>query len=70
MKKTKFQKLLEHVPEETKRLVYKQDEIAAQIDTLLKQKGFMVIFVFFTFYLIRDAILYLLIPYLVIKGIL
>jgi hypothetical protein len=39
------------------------------IKALLKQKGFMVILLFFMFYLIRDAILYLLIPYLVIKGI-
>ena len=31
---------------------------------LLKQKGWKVVFVFFTYYLIRDSILYILIPWL------
>ncbi len=36
---------------------------------LIKKKGWVVLFAFFTFYLVRDSILYLLIPYLAIKGI-
>jgi len=36
---------------------------------LIKKKGWGVLAAFFTFYLIRDSILYLLIPYLAIKGI-
>jgi len=36
---------------------------------LIKQKGLRVLFVFVIFYLIRDTVLYILIPYLVIKGI-
>lgn len=36
---------------------------------LIKKKGWIVLTSFFMFYLIRDSILYLLIPYLVIKGI-
>ena len=36
---------------------------------LIKKKGWVVLAAFFTFYLIRDSILYLLIPYLAIKGI-
>ncbi len=36
---------------------------------LLKRKGWKVIAAFVTYYLIRDSILYLLIPYLVVKGI-
>jgi hypothetical protein len=39
------------------------------IKELLKQKGFIVLVVFFMFYLVRDIILYILIPYFVIKGI-
>ncbi|MBT3217024.1 MAG: hypothetical protein HN934_01245 [Candidatus Marinimicrobia bacterium] len=36
---------------------------------LFKKKGWVVFFAFCTFYLIRDSILYLLIPYLAFKGI-
>jgi hypothetical protein len=36
---------------------------------LIKKKGWVVVVAFFTFYLIRDSILYLLIPYLAFKGI-
>lgn len=31
---------------------------------LLKQKGWKVVFVFFVFYLVRDSILYIIIPWL------
>lgn len=36
---------------------------------LIKKKGWVVVVAFFTFYLVRDSILYLLIPYLAFKGI-
>ena len=36
---------------------------------LIKKKGWVVVVAFFTFYLVRDSILYLLIPYLALKGI-
>ncbi len=36
---------------------------------LFKKKGWSVVFTFIAFYLIRDTILYILIPYLTIKGI-
>ena len=36
---------------------------------LIKKKGWSVVAAFIVFYLIRDSILYLLIPYLAIKGI-
>ncbi len=36
---------------------------------LFKRKGWVVIAAFFGYYLVRDSILYLLIPYLVVKGI-
>lgn len=36
---------------------------------LIRKKGWVVLLAFFMFYLIRDSILYLLIPYLAIKGI-
>jgi len=36
---------------------------------LIKKKGWVVLVAFFIFYLIRDSILYLLIPYLVISEI-
>jgi hypothetical protein len=39
------------------------------LKALLKKKGWKVIFVFFLFYLIRDLLLYILIPWLIIKGI-
>lgn len=35
---------------------------------LIKQKGWVVLAAFFLYYLIRDSILYILIPYLAIKG--
>ena len=34
------------------------------VKNLLKQKGWKVVFVFFTYYLVRDSILYILIPWL------
>lgn len=36
---------------------------------LIRKKGWVVLVSFFIFYLIRDSVLYLLIPYLAIKGI-
>jgi len=36
---------------------------------LIKQKGWRVFAIIFFYYLIRDSILYILIPYLVYKGI-
>ncbi len=36
---------------------------------LIKKKGWSVVFAFIVFYLIRDSILYVLIPYLAFKGI-
>ena len=35
---------------------------------LLKKKGWYVILAIITYYLIRDSILYILIPYLIYKG--
>tara|TARA_Y100000748_G_scaffold193538_1_gene162053 strand:+ start:2236 stop:2421 length:186 start_codon:yes stop_codon:yes gene_type:complete len=35
---------------------------------LLKKKGWYVFLAIFTYYLIRDSILYILIPYLIYKG--
>ncbi len=37
---------------------------------VLKQGGWKILLYFFLYYLIRDTILYILIPYLVVKGIL
>ena len=36
---------------------------------LIKEGGWKLLFFFFMYYLIRDSILYILIPYLVVKGI-
>ena len=36
---------------------------------VLKQGGWKILLYFFLYYLIRDTILYILIPYLVVKGI-
>lgn len=36
---------------------------------LLRKKGWVILVSFFLFYLIRDSLLYLLLPYLAIKGI-
>jgi len=36
---------------------------------LVREKGWTVVLAFFIFYLIRDSILYLIIPYLMMKGI-
>ena len=36
---------------------------------LIREKGWTVILAFFMFYLIRDSILYLIIPYLMMKNI-
>lgn len=38
--------------------------------TFVKQKGWKVVAIFFLFYLIRDSIIYLLLPYLAAKGLL
>tara|TARA_B100000085_G_C18102172_1_gene333565 strand:+ start:195 stop:389 length:195 start_codon:yes stop_codon:yes gene_type:complete len=35
---------------------------------LIKEGGWKLLFIFFMYYLIRDSILYILIPYLVVKG--
>ena len=36
---------------------------------VLKKGGWKILFYFFMFYLIRDTILYIIIPYLILKGI-
>ena len=36
---------------------------------LIREKGWTVVLAFFIFYLIRDSILYLIIPYLMMKNI-
>ena len=45
--------------------VYKKDGFRG----VIKKGGWRLLFYFFIFYLIRDTILYILIPYLVGKGI-
>ena len=35
---------------------------------VIKEGGWKVLFYFFLYYLIRDSILYILIPYLIVKG--
>ena len=37
---------------------------------LLKQKGWKVVITFFLFYLVRDSLIYLILPYLAAKGLL
>ncbi len=44
--------------------IYKEDGFKG----LVKKGGWKLLFYFFMFYLIRDSILYLLIPYLIAKG--
>jgi len=44
--------------------VFKEDGFKG----VLIKGGWKILFYFFMFYLIRDSILYILIPYLVIKG--
>lgn len=39
------------------------------IKLLIKKKGWNIVLLFLIFYLIRDSILYILIPYLAINGI-
>jgi len=36
---------------------------------LIKEGGWKLLFFFFMYYLIRDSILYIIIPYLIVKGI-
>mgnify|MGYP000139614871 FL=1 len=36
---------------------------------LIKEGGWRLLFFFFMYYLIRDTILYIIIPYLIVKGI-
>ena len=45
--------------------IFKKDGLKG----VLKEGGWKVLFYFFMFYLIRDTILYIIIPYLIIKGI-
>jgi hypothetical protein len=45
--------------------IFKQDGFKG----VLKEGGWRMLMYFFLFYLIRDTILYILIPYLIIKGI-
>ena len=45
--------------------IFKKDGLKG----VLKEGGWKVLFYFFIFYLIRDTILYIIIPYLIIKGI-
>ncbi|MBQ83612.1 MAG: hypothetical protein CMG31_02285 [Candidatus Marinimicrobia bacterium] len=35
---------------------------------IIRKRGWVVVFAFFFFYLIRDTVLYLLLPYLAVKG--
>ena len=44
--------------------VFKEDGFKG----VLRKGGWKILFYFFMFYLIRDSILYILIPYLVVKG--
>ncbi|MDA9808384.1 hypothetical protein N9B89_03265 [Flavobacteriales bacterium] len=44
--------------------VFKEDGFKG----VLRKGGWKIVFYFFMFYLIRDSILYILIPYLVVKG--
>ena len=44
--------------------IYRQDGFKG----LLKKKGWMVIVAFILFYLIRDSIIYIIIPYLIYRG--
>ena len=45
--------------------IFKQDGFKG----VLKKGGWRMLMYFFLFYLIRDTILYILIPYLIVKGI-
>ena len=45
--------------------VFKQDGFKG----VLKKGGWRMLMYFFLFYLIRDTILYIIIPYLIVKGI-
>jgi hypothetical protein len=44
--------------------VFKEDGFKG----VLRKGGWKILFYFFMFYLIRDSILYIFIPYLVVKG--
>lgn len=44
--------------------VFKEDGFKG----VLRKGGWKILFYFFMFYLIRDSILFILIPYLVVKG--
>ena len=46
--------------------IFKKDGLKG----VFKEGGWKVLFYFFMFYLIRDTILYIIIPYLIVKGIL
>lgn len=39
------------------------------IKLLIRKKGWVIVAAFFAFYVIRDSILYLLLPYLAIRGV-
>jgi hypothetical protein len=45
--------------------IYKEDGFKG----VLKEGGWRIVIYFFLFYLIRDTILYIIIPYLIVKGI-
>jgi hypothetical protein len=45
--------------------IYKKDGFKG----VVKKGGWKILFYFFMFYLIRDTIIYILLPYLVVKGI-
>ena len=45
--------------------IYKQEGFKG----IVKKGGWKILFYFFMFYLIRDTIIYILLPYLVVKGI-
>jgi hypothetical protein len=45
--------------------IYKEDGFKG----VLKEGGWRIVIYFFLFYLIRDTFLYIIIPYLIVKGI-
>jgi hypothetical protein len=45
--------------------IYKEDGFKG----VLKEGGWRIVIYFFLFYLIRDTILYIIIPYLIVRGI-
>ena len=46
-------------------LIFKKDGIKG----VLKEGGWRIVVYFFLFYLVRDTILYIIVPYLLVKGV-